>query len=131
MGTQPNPEQASPETRSLGTGTRTRAGVSLRLQCATPSTMQRGQLVNSQPQLLRPRNALRTMNARIAMPFATIVTRALVDQAVQRMPTAKGTWFAKVRISANNLAVLSSLTSLSRPRAALDVPPETQSRVSR
>merc|ERR1712179_128309 len=44
---------------------------------------------------------------------------------------SKGTWFAKVRISANNLAVLSSLTSLSRPRAALAVPPETQSRVSR
>merc|ERR1711936_1290792 len=64
-------------------------------------------------------------------PTATIVMRVLVNQAVQPMPTARGTWFAMVHISANNLVVLSSLTSLSRQRPALDVPQETLSRVSR
>merc|ERR1711934_266903 len=59
------------------------------------------------------------------------VMRVLVNQAVQPMPTARETWFAMVHISANNLVVLLSLTSLSRQRAALDVPQETRSRVSR
>ena len=90
--------------------------------------------------------------ATMTTPTATIVMRVLVNQvgstqqkrsfekavysnlyfqAVQPMPTARGTWFAMVHISANNLVVLSSLTLLSRQRPALDVPQETLSRVSR